>query len=181
MFTFSDNAEIIPITSNFYYPGPNPENITTAACVWSFNLISGYKLKINIKQIDLTSDQSLILQSNGSLIPLNSVGVQYFEGSYFTISFNQSKASTHGFGGIVTAVKKSPIIAKGCTTNGSKFSNFNLTTGYLDDSVSVEFPNFWSAELRPFRHVRSRLALAQVKPCSYIITDIWKREWIPSQ
>ena len=77
------------------------------------------------------------IQTNSSLINLRK-GVHYFEGSNFTVIFNQTiYIENSGFGGIVTAVQSNPKITNNCFNKYDEFSTFNLKQGYTENTVSL--------------------------------------------
>ena len=137
-FTLSDNIDTLPIASSF----PNPENSSTLHCFWNFNVSPGYKLKIHLKYANLTNLQTLVLKTKDAIWGLNS-GVQYFDGSSFTIIYNNTQrgGGGRGFGGIVTAVKKNPKLVSNCITKGDEFSSPNFRAGYEGNMVGFVFLN----------------------------------------
>ena len=164
MFELSDASEIIPIASNFFYPNFNPQIIASpTSCSWSFKISPGFKLKIHIKSLRFESkQQSLKLSRSNISTTIDFAGIQYFEGSEFTLEYNdsggrpdsQDSVLSHprvglilnegefGFGGIVTAVKGNPKKVDNCDFENGTFTNFNSTIGYPENSVSLRSSSF---------------------------------------
>ena len=151
---FSNESEIIPISSSFYFPNynPLPRNTSAIPCSWIFKLSTGYKLKIHINLLIFKDGQTLKLQRDKiGAVSLNDTGVYYFEGDTIVLTYEiesrvfnltrepdfEFNGSEFGFGALISAVNINALIVnQNCTDKNGTFTNFNANKGYGNNVVS---------------------------------------------